>query len=131
MVMNGERPPRPEVIDFSPKIAFDALWTLVGACWAQLLEQRPIGSDIRIESVNLQRANANEFAPNDGRSHVTDDSHITAGRKHVRREYDEAFSSKSRIFEHITARHRKFRDCFMTAVLRETERREELIMYQY
>jgi hypothetical protein len=127
MVMNGERPPQPEAINFSPKIAFDDLWTLVEACWAQLPDQRPVGSDIHTRMIGLQRADATDLVTNDGRSYITDDSQIMAERKYARRDCNEAFSSKSRLFEHITARHRKFLDRFMTAVLRVTERKEEFI----
>jgi hypothetical protein len=116
MVEKGERPPRPEAIDFSPSIAFDGLWRLVEACWAQLPDERPTASDVQRAILNLQGGNANSTVESDGRTSATAETQITQGKKHVCQDCDKAFSSASLLDDHNNVCHLNIREFFMTAM---------------
>jgi hypothetical protein len=117
MVVNGERPGRPEAIDFTPEIPFDNLWMLVVSCWAQRPDERPTGSDILSAIVNLQRQTATKPTTNDGQSSTTVESQIIKGRKHICQKCDEGFNSKSQLYDHNTVHHMKTSEYLMKAVL--------------
>jgi hypothetical protein len=111
MVINGERPPRPEAMDFTPRIAFDDLWTLVEACWTQLPNERPTGSEVQIEILNLQRRNITCPVANNDRSSTTPEARITPRRKHTCQDCDKTFNSVSLLNDHVQVFHMNIREC--------------------
>jgi hypothetical protein len=131
MVINGQRPSRPEDIDFIPEIPFDDLWQLVEACWAQLPDKRPTASDAEKIILQLRRGSASNPVTNDGQSSATNETQITSRRKYTCRECDQAFSSMSLLNDHIKVRHKNIREYFMTAVLERNSMKSSIYMPRY
>jgi hypothetical protein len=117
MVMNGERPPRPEGTHVTPEIPLDDLWKLVEACWAQLPDKRPTGTEVQKSILRLQGVNAPKPVTNDDRSSATAETRILTRRKHACQDCDKAFSSASLLNDHIQIYHMNIRECLMTAML--------------
>jgi hypothetical protein len=110
MVEKGERPPRPEGIHFCPEIPLDDLWSLVEACWAQFPDQRPTGREVQIAIERFQRVYAADPLETNGQPSPKTGARNNAGRKHTCQYCDEAFGSKSRLYDHVTLHHVKPRE---------------------
>jgi hypothetical protein len=109
-VINGERPPRPEAIDFTPRIALDDLWSLMETCWAQAPDERPSGSEVYKAIRDLQGANTAEPGTANDQPFPRAEAQITVGRKHTCQYCNEGFGTKSRLYDHVTLRHMKTRE---------------------
>jgi hypothetical protein len=82
----------------------------VWACWAQLPEERPTGSEVYKAIVDLQGANTTEPVTHNDQPSPTAGARNAAGRKHTCQDCDESFSSKSRLYDHVTLRHMETRE---------------------
>jgi hypothetical protein len=131
MVINGQRPPRPEGIDFIPEIPLDDLWQLVEACWSQLPDRRPTASGIEKVILQLRRGSGNDLVTNDGQSSPASETQMASRRKHTCRECDQAFSSMSILNDHIKVHHEKICECFMAAVFKRNSMKVSIHMPRY
>jgi hypothetical protein len=116
MVENGERPSRPEVIDFSPRIAFDGLWRIVGACWAQLPDMRPTGNKVQAAILNLPRGNAAHPVTNDGLLSATAEIRTNRRRKLAFQDCDNVSNSMPLLNDHIQVCYMGIRECLIAVV---------------
>jgi hypothetical protein len=117
MVEKGERPPRPEGIDFSPKIPFDDLWSLVEACWAQFPDQRPTGGEVLISILKFQKGHASDLAESIGQSSAIAETGVATRKKHACQDCDKAFSNVSLLNDHIKVYHMNICERLTIAVL--------------
>jgi hypothetical protein len=117
MVMKGQRPPRPESINFSPEIPLNDLWPLVEACWAQYPDQRPNASEIEAAILSLQGGDTTDPVTTDGWSFAIAETRVMTARKYACLYCDMALSSLSLLNDHIQVCHMNMSECLITVAL--------------
>jgi hypothetical protein len=117
MIGQGERPPQPEGIEFSPRIPFDELWALVEVCWAQMPDRRPTGSEIQIAILNLQRGSTTDSVTNNSRSSAIAEDQVMAGGRDAYQDCDKTPITIPLLHAHIKTHRMDTCECSMAGVL--------------